>query len=187
MPRKKAEPVPLVLPSCAEVLERHRMSGFPHLTQVVAWTDGSCPVNKTHPQYGSMGIGLVVYTRKSRREWGVPIGNGDQPGTNQIAEIRAVRHLLEKLGDRRRACAVKVCSDSQYTIGVLTDPTWQLKKNVRLIQETRDLILECGYFEMAHTKGHADDACNCRADELAGHARKTGELVELVCKEEVPV
>ncbi len=131
------------------------------LTQIEFYTDGACPGNGKSPQGGRMGAGIVAKSGDIQREWAIPLGRG----TNQQAEILAVKEALLKIKDRSRH-AVRVYSDSAYAIGCLTQ-NWKLKANVEIITETRALIRECGRFEMKKVTGHAGVAQNERADELA--------------------
>jgi ribonuclease HI len=116
-----------------------------------------------------MGAGIVARSGDIQREWAIPLGRG----TNQQAELLAVKEALLKIKDRGRT-AVRVFSDSAYAIGCLTQ-NWKIKANYEIVTETRALIRECGRFEMRKVTGHAGVAQNERADELAVKAALTQE------------
>lgn len=133
------------------------------------WTDGACPGNGKSPQGAKMGAGIVARTGKIEREWAIPLGLG----TNQQAELLAIREALLKIKDRT-GVTVRIHTDSAYAIGCLTQ-NWNVKANKELVGEVRRLVRECGRFEMVKVTGHAGVAANERADELAVRAAVTGE------------
>ena len=133
------------------------------------YTDGACPGNGQSREGGRMGAGIVAKSGDIQREWAIPLGRG----TNQQAELLAVKEALLKIKDRSRA-SVRVYSDSAYAIGCLTQ-NWKIRANPEIVAETRALIRECGRFEMRKVTGHAGVAQNERADELAVKAALTQE------------
>ena len=133
------------------------------------YTDGACPGNGKSPQGGPMGAGIVGRAGKVEREWAIPLGRG----TNQKAELLAIREALLKVRDRPQTI-VRVHTDSAYAIGCLTQ-NWKVKANKELVDEVRRLADECARFEMVKVAGHAGVPANERADELAVRAAVTGE------------
>lgn len=124
------------------------------------YTDGACPGNRPGA-CNWMGIGILARGDGWKREWSLSLG----PGTNQQAELLAVREALRRIYDRPRA-HVRVHTDSEYTIGCLVGG-WKVKVNKELVEEIRRLIAECGRFEMIKVPGHAGDPDNERAHALA--------------------
>jgi len=108
-----------------------------------------------------MGVGIVARSDGWEREWSLALG----PGTNQRAELHAIREALLRIRDRPRA-HVRVHTDSEYAIGSLVGG-WKVKVNKELVEEIRRLIAECGRFEMIKVPGHAGDPDNERAHALA--------------------
>jgi ribonuclease HI len=140
------------------------------MSQVIEfYTDGACPGNGKSRDGAPMGAGIVARCGDVQREWGVPLGRG----TNQKAELLAIREALLKIRDRPTA-RVRVHTDSAYAIGCLTGG-WNVKANKELVEEVRALVRECADFRMVKVAGHAGVAANERADELAVRAALTGE------------
>jgi ribonuclease HI len=139
------------------------------LTAIEFFTDGACPGNGKTPQGGPMGAGIVARAGKVEREWAIPLG----PGTNQKAELLAIREALLKVRDRP-GTRVRIHTDSAYAIGCLTR-SWNVKANKEIVDEVRRLAAECAGFEMRKVMGHAGVPANERADELAVRAAVTGE------------
>lgn len=139
------------------------------LTTIEFYTDGACPGNGKSVEGGPMGAGIVGRSGKLEREWAIPLGRG----TNQKAELMAIREALLKVRDRPRTI-VRIHTDSAYAIGCLTQG-WKVKANKELVDEVRKLASECARFEMRKVAGHAGIPANERADELAVRAALTGE------------
>jgi ribonuclease HI len=133
------------------------------------FTDGACPGNGKSPMGGPMGAGIVGRSGKMEREWAIPLGLG----TNQKAELLAIREALLKVRDRPHT-VVRIHTDSAYAIGCLTQ-NWKVKANKELVDEVRSLARECATFQMRKVAGHAGVPANERADELAVRAAVTGE------------
>ena len=138
-------------------------------TVIDFYTDGACPGNGKSPQGGPMGAGIVARCGTIQREWAVPLGRG----TNQTAELLAIRVALLKVKDRPNS-AVRIHTDSAYAIGCLTQG-WKVKANKEMVDEVLQLARECGEFKMVKVAGHAGVPANERADELAVRAALTGE------------
>ncbi|MFN3652057.1 MAG: ribonuclease HI [Armatimonadota bacterium] len=139
------------------------------VTSIEFYTDGACPGNGKSVEGGPMGAGIVGRAGKVEREWAIPLGRG----TNQKAELMAIREALLKVKDRART-RVKIYTDSAYAIGCLTQ-NWKVKANKELVDEVRALARECARFEMGKVAGHSGHPANERADELAVRAAVTGE------------
>ena len=139
-------------------------------TSVTFYTDGACSGNHRSGRQGRMGAGIVGLADEHHREWSIPLG----PGTNQMAELLAVKAALLKVKDRPRT-EVTIITDSQYAIGCLT-AGWKVVANRELVEELRPLIAECASFRMQKVLGHAGQAENERADRLAVAATKEGAV-----------
>lgn len=139
------------------------------LTTIEFYTDGACPGNGKSPDGGPMGAGIVGKSGKIEREWAIPLGLG----TNQKAELMAIREALLKVRDRPNT-VVRIHTDSAYAIGCLTQ-NWKVKANKELVDEVRSLAAECRGFQMRKVAGHAGVPANERADELAVRAAVTGQ------------
>src|ERR1051326_1981540 len=113
------------------------------------YTDGACPGNGKTPQGGPMGAGIGGRAGKTEREWAIPLGLG----TNQKAELLAIREALLKVRDRPNT-TVRIHTDSAYAIGLLARG-WKAKANVELVEEVRALAGECASFEIVKVAGHA--------------------------------
>lgn len=118
-------------------------------------TDGACSGNP-----GPCGYGVVVRDGFYYREFQQYIGHG----TNNIAELMAIKVALQSVTDRSRP--IRLYTDSRYCIGVLTKG-WKAKANRQLILSIRDLIDEFDNLELRKIKGHAGKPLNERADTLA--------------------
>jgi ribonuclease HI len=118
-----------------------------------------------------MGVGIVGISGGREREWSIPLG----PGTNQKAELLAVREALLKVRDRP-STQVTIYTDSQYAIGCLTGG-WKVKANAEIVASILPLIRECAAFRMVKVPGHSGHPLNERADALAVQAAtKTAPL-----------
>lgn len=111
-----------------------------------------------------MGAGIVGVSGDREREWSIPLG----PGTNQKAELLAVREALLKVRDRPNS-EVTIYTDSAYTIGCLTGG-WKVKTNAEIVTTILPLIRECAAFRMVKVPGHAGHPQNERANTLAVQA-----------------
>ncbi len=129
------------------------------------WTDGACTGNP-----GPMGIGVVVIADGRRQELGEYLGLG----TNNIAELTAIERglaMAEKL-DRQRSRAVRVYSDSAYSIGVVSQG-WKAKANRELVDRLRQHARAFPDLTFVKVAGHAGVPENERCDELARRAIET--------------
>jgi ribonuclease HI len=129
--------------------------------QIDFYVDGACRGNGREEGPGRMGVGIVGISGKLCKEWSIPLG----PGTNQKAELLAVREALLKVRDRPNT-QVRIHTDSQYAIGCLVGG-WKVKVNQETVDLVRPLIRECASFDMIKVRGHTGHTYNERADELA--------------------
>lgn len=128
---------------------------------IVCYADGACSGNP-----GPCGLGVVRIIGDERDELFEFLGHG----TNNIAELMAIRRAVESIEDR--AAPVRVFTDSGYSIGVL-QRGWKAKANHELIAETKAAISRIPDVLLVHVPGHAGIPLNERADELARAAVET--------------
>lgn len=128
---------------------------FPEEGIVEIYTDGACSGNP-----GPCGYGLLIRDGFEYREICQYLGRG----TNNIAELTAIKVALEQIEDQSRP--VRIYTDSRYSIGVLVDG-WKAKANRELILEIRELIGTFDDVELIKVKGHSGHPLNERADTLA--------------------
>ncbi len=148
----RVELVPETAPSPAPVVE--------------IWTDGAC---KGNPGPGGWGA-LLKYGDHERELFG-----GERATTNNRMELLAV---IEALGSLTRRCRVVLHTDSQYVKLGITEwlPNWVRRgwktsdnkpvKNADLWQRLQAAAARHDV-DWRWVKGHAGDAGNERADELA--------------------
>ena len=133
---------------------------------VEIYTDGAC---KGNPGVGGWGA-VMTKGARSRELYG-----GEAATTNNRMELMAVIRALESL---RRPCRVRLHTDSQYVqlgiskwIHAWKKNGWKTadKKPVRNAELWRELdaLAAKHDIEWLWVKGHAGDAGNERADELA--------------------
>lgn len=130
------------------------------------FTDGSCRAN------GNGGIG-VVWLKNGEKvfEYSRSLDNA----TNNIAELTAIYIALKSI--KKPIDSLEIISDSEYAIGCITNPTWNPKKNVELIDKIKKKLLETqelvnSPIDFRHTFGHSTDKWNNLADSLAQKASK---------------
>ena len=119
------------------------------------YVDGACV-----PNPGKAAIGVVLRYGRLMKEHMDLIGYG----TNNIAEITAIKHGLEMV--KNRTYPVKLYSDSLYAINTLSGK-WRAKVNIDLIRETKELLETFDSVELIWVRGHAGNQYQERADELA--------------------
>ncbi len=122
---------------------------------IIVYADGACSGNP-----GPAGLGVVVLDGDERAELSEFLGRG----TNNIAELTGLLRAAERLAGR--ATPIRMYTDSQYSIGVLTKG-WKAKKNKELISAVKAALAELPDVEILYVKGHAGIPLNERADELA--------------------
>ena len=120
------------------------------------YTDGACQNNP-----GPAGAGvLMIYKNHEKR-----ISKFLGPATNNIAELTAIKIAFEAVTDNSKQ--IVVYTDSQYAIGVLSNPTWNPKKNVELIKEIKKLMTQFKKIDFQWVKGHSSNTENEITDRLA--------------------
>lgn len=122
---------------------------------IAIYTDGACSGNP-----GPAGIGVVMVYKDHRKEIARHIGRG----TNNIAELEAVRFALEAV--KNRNLPVVVHTDSRYVWGLLSQG-WKGKQNQAIIEKIRSLMKHFANLRFVKVKGHAGHPENERADLLA--------------------
>ncbi len=133
---------------------------------MVIWTDGACSGNP-----GPGGWGAVMTFDGRRKE----LSGGEAATTNNRMELTAAIQALEAL---RRPCEVDIHTDSAYLRGGITawldgwnKNGWKTAdkkpvKNAELWQRL-ETVAHRHKIVWHWLKGHAGDAMNERADELA--------------------
>ena len=146
------------------------------LRYVTIHTDGSCLGNP-----GPAGYAAVLEYRGQERE----LSGGFRRTTNNRMEILAVIEGLEALTER---CSVVVYSDSRYVVDAIEKGwarkwkanAWMRNKRERAVNPDlwERLLGALGkhYVELQWVRGHAGNAGNMRADQLAVSAAKGKEL-----------
>ena len=120
------------------------------------WTDGACSGNP-----GRAGLGVVIVgDGPGNREISEYLGDA----TNNIAELTAILRGLESVSDRTRP--VIVYSDSQYSIGLLTQ-NWKAKKNTELVEQLRAVCRSFSDLRFVKVAAHSGISLNERVDQLA--------------------
>ncbi len=140
-------------------------------TRVTIYTDGACSGNP-----GPGGWGAILSWKGNVRE----LKGGEKDTTNNRMELMAAISALEAL---KRSCAVDLYTDSQYVKGGITGwihgwkrNGWKTAdkkpvKNAELWQQL-DAAVARHQVEWHWVKGHAGQAENERADELAREGMK---------------
>ncbi|MBA3542007.1 MAG: ribonuclease HI [Deltaproteobacteria bacterium] len=121
------------------------------------WTDGACSGNP-----GPAGIGVVIVDGDRTQELSEYLGEG----TNNIAELTAILRGLETVPPDQRDRPVAVYSDSQYSIGLLSQ-NWKAKANVELVTKLRALTKQFKDLRFVKVLGHSGIPLNERTDQLA--------------------
>ncbi len=127
------------------------------------YTDGASSGNP-----GFSGIGILFIYGEKRKEISKYIG----PATSNIAELTAIKVALQEL--KRHDLPVRVFSDSNYAIGVLTKG-WKPQKNKSLISDIKTLIERFSDLSFIKVKGHSGIKENEVADFLATSAIEKGQ------------
>jgi len=134
------------------------------MTNYKIYTDGSCRAN------GNGGIG-VVWLKNDEKVF--EISRGFKETTNNQMELKAILYALVSI--KKPIDSLEIVTDSEYCIGVLTNPSWKPKKNVKLIEVIKKAIstkqqLVKTPIKWTHTRGHSDDKWNNMCDKLATEA-----------------
>lgn len=119
------------------------------------YTDGSSLGNP-----GQSGIGVVLKYKDTVKRISKNIGIG----TNNIAELTAIKVALENILDK--SIPITIYTDSQYALGVLTK-SWKPKQNIELINEIKKLMSQFVSINIIHVYGHRGHPENEMANSLA--------------------
>ena len=139
------------------------VASAPPANAIHVWTDGACSGNP-----GPAGIGVVIVDGDRTQEISEYLGDG----TNNIAELTAILRGLETVPTDQRARPVIVYSDSQYSIGLLSQ-NWKAKANVELVTTIRAVTKQFRDLRFVKVLGHSGIPLNERTDELATSAVAT--------------
>lgn len=137
--------------------------------EVEIWTDGACSGNP-----GPGGWGAVLRFGDREKE----LSGGEAQTTNNRMELRAA---IESLNALKRPCDVLLHTDSRYVMDGITDwiRGWKArgwKTAAKKPVKNADLWQDLDAANSRHrvrwhwVKGHAGDAGNERADQLARDA-----------------
>lgn len=116
-----------------------------------------------------MAIGIYAKFKSKEIKYSKYIGTG----TNNIAELTAIKIALQKLS-KYRTHRIKIYTDSRYSVGVLT-MGWKVKANKELIDSIKKLLAKFTDLSIEWVKGHNASFGNKAADNLAKAARKKYE------------
>ena len=142
------------------------------MEKVIIYTDGACSGNP-----GPGGWAAILMYKDKQKE----ISGGMKNTTNNVMELTAVIEGLKML---KYACEVDLYSDSAYVVNAFLQGwiyNWVKKgwktsgkepvKNKEIWQELYDLT-KIHKVNFIKVKGHSDNKCNNRCDELARKAIK---------------
>jgi len=128
---------------------------FKEVAMLEIYCDGACV-----PNPGEMGIGVVIKFKNLPKEVSKLIGYG----TNNIAELTAIKEAIELLMERD--ISIKIYSDSMYAVKQLSGE-WKAKANIELINEIKLELNKFKEFDLIWVRGHSGNKWNERADYLA--------------------
>lgn len=147
--------------------------------KIKIYTDGACSGNP-----GKAGIGVVLICGKHKKEISKFIGDS----TNNIAELEAIRQGL--LAVKNKKTPIKIFTDSAYCIGALTSSSWNIKKNIGLINLIKTLMSKFNDLKFIKIDGHSGNEYNEMANALAASAivaNKNKKLGLLTTNGRVPI
>ena len=124
------------------------------------FTDGSAKKNP-----GPCGSACILLYNDHRKNIKKSLGEG----TNNIAELTAIKIGLEAVKAEKRYIPVVVYTDSQYCMGVLSY-NWNAKKNHSLIKEIKELSLKFKNLKFQKVKAHCGLKYNEEVDKMAKRA-----------------
>lgn len=128
----------------------------------IIYTDGSYRASKSQ---GGIGV-LWIKNGEVVQEFSKTF----KDTTNNKMELGAIKIALASI--KKPIHSLEIITDSEYSIGCITNPTWKPKKNVELISSIKKLLKVAQSFvkepiKFTHVKGHADNEYNNRVDYLA--------------------
>lgn len=146
------------------VPNKHPASGL-----AIAYTDGSGTTGKK-----PAGIGVYIEDGDKKTFIAENIGLG----TNNVAELTAIWRALRAFPNLHKRILIR--SDSEYAIGILTEPNWCAQANPELVRRIReDLRLRGANVQIEHVDGHSGVEGNELADALATMGRKTIQKISV--------
>ena len=150
--------------------------------KIILYTDGS-----VFPNPGPGGWAAILLAEKDGKVVSKEIcGSIQDNTTNNRMELYGIRAGLQSIKKPEDA-EVIVISDSNWAVNALGNPAWNIKKNLDLVDQIRQLvkIFFIKGVEFRWVKGHNGNQFNERCDVLAGLARKN-KVVEQSQYVEVP-
>lgn len=132
------------------------------INQVLVFTDGSCLLQNRR----KFGIGVVIITNFKNPNNIIKYGRFlGYNGTNNIAELNAIKYGLEKsIGFNK---PIIIYTDSKYSIYSITGQ-YKCKSNLKLINSIKQIINNHPYLiRFNYVKGHSKNTFNNLADKLA--------------------
>lgn len=121
------------------------------------FTDGSA---KSNP--GPCGAGCILLYNDHRKDIKKSLGFG----TNNVAELSAIKIALETIKEDKRHYPVTLYTDSEYCLGVLCW-NWNAKKNNQLIKEIKEFMRKFKNLRLEKVKAHFGHKYNEEVDKLA--------------------
>ena len=151
------------------------MNGTQSEEPIHLYTDGACS-----PNPGPSGAGVLMRYKGHERKISKFLGHG----TNNTAELTAIKVALQEVKEANRNIPSIIYTDSQYSIGVLSNLTWKPKKNIALINELKAIMASFAKITFVKVRGHSDHAENNIVDKLAVDAcrNRTDSSVRSVSK-----
>jgi ribonuclease HI len=133
-----------------------------NLTAVTIYTDGSCSPN---PGKGGWGCVLIAKIKGGEYIKCISGYSPENPTTNNRMELQSIIEGISAIKNPEKI-KVTIYADSQWAINALQG-TWNVKKNLDLVKQGKDLLNKFGYFEFVWVKGHADNQWNEKANDIA--------------------
>lgn len=132
------------------------------MDEYVIYTDGSYRASKNQ---GGIGV-LWIRNGEIVQEFSKTF----KDTTNNKMELGAIKIALASI--KKPIQSLEIITDSEYSIGCITNPTWKPKKNVELINSIKRLLVVAQNLvkepiKFSHVKGHAGNEYNERVDYLA--------------------
>lgn len=135
-------------------------------TPAVCYTDGSGTTREK-----PAGIGVYVECGDRTKLIAENIGNG----TNNVAELTAIWRAMREFSTLTHDLLIK--SDSEYAIGILSNPKWLAQANDELVRRIREDLSFRRNVKFEHVDGHKGIPGNEIADSLAKVGRKYVQVV----------
>lgn len=131
------------------------------MINITIYTDGSYRASKDKG-----GIGIVWL---KNGEFIQEFSKSFNHTTNNQMELLAIKIALYSIKDE--IDSLEIISDSEYSIGCISNESWKPKKNLELIRSIKNLLSEKqklvkSKIKFTHVKGHQSDFWNIRCDKL---------------------